>query len=780
MSILSEIPNDPFETFINNNGNININVKNDNDISYTEIINEIPTKKIINQTLRLLNLNSFKSKIISLINNYTKFKIGSHLNSDNRIQSDNKNNIQLGENRTKAKLLLEKSASMGNVDSLFLLGEINLYGNYSYPTNYPLSLYYYKQLTHLSPNSTAYYILGFMYSTGLFGSIPQSQSKANLYYQLSSDLGNLKAKMALGYRYFNGIATESDCGISLNYYSQAANLGYEYLLSGPADGLHLSNFGFRISDANGGIFGANSGEMINTFNTFLKDLKTDASDVELLIETKPELSNEFYKYKKSSLFYSGIKFKARNYELAYKYAKECASTIWPTEDEDQEHDQPKGFSDVQVYSSVKCAGILGMLYLRGDGSIPQNFPLAKKWFERSNSYSNRVTDIVTLNGLGIMHEYGYEYDLDYDKAMSYYRKAISIDLAGGDYLAKEQKYLAMKNLGKLDYLSGDIKAAFEHLSKSAYNGNIEALFCLAQLYENRENGKIECEYTVTLYKTFVEKLEPFTSSLEWSFNQFLNGNNNLALIGYSMAAEQGFEIAQSSAASILYPISSMLLPKPEISEEKKRAALNYFTRSSKNLNVDSLVVMGDFYFNGIGTEKDYEKAAMCYQTAADLEHMSSIARWNMGWMYENGLGVLRDFHLSKRYYDAALERNPKASFAVNLSLLRLRLKAIWNKLTGGKEITLTEDENIIRSWKDYLLLAKSIFTSTFMEEDTNTKDKNNEVSSIELSIVLFFLACFVIFSIFIYRAQRMRQRNGPPNQQQLQGNFRVNFFFFPI
>ena len=123
-----------------------------------------------------------------------------------------------------------------------------------------------------------------------------------------------------------------------------------------------------------------------------------------------------------------------------------------------------------------------------------------------------------------------------------------------------------------------------------------------------------------------------------------------------------------------------LTEAPSRDQDSEQYALIYWSRSANQNNVDSRVKMGDYYFRGIGTEIDYEKAAACYQIAAEIE-LSPMAMWNLGWMYENGLGVIKDFHLAKRFYDNALSMNPDAYLPVKLSLAKLYLRYYWGWIT---------------------------------------------------------------------------------------------------
>ncbi|KAL1915475.1 uncharacterized protein VTP21DRAFT_6599 [Calcarisporiella thermophila] len=125
-------------------------------------------------------------------------------------------------------------------------------------------------------------------------------------------------------------------------------------------------------------------------------------------------------------------------------------------------------------------------------------------------------------------------------------------------------------------------------------------------------------------------------------------------------------------------------------QEEARLALIYWTRAAnQGMDFDARVKMGDYYYKGIGTPKDPERAAACYQVAAHNQHAMAI--WNLGWMHENGIGVEKDFNLAKRNYDTALEAHREAYFPVKLSLLRLKLHYLWTKFRGdnsGGELDL--------------------------------------------------------------------------------------------
>lgn len=48
--------------------------------------------------------------------------------------------------------------------------------------------------------------------------------------------------------------------------------------------------------------------------------------------------------------------------------------------------------------------------------------------------------------------------------------------------------------------------------------------------------------------------------------------------------------------------------------------------------------------------------------------------------------------MAKRYYDLALETNTEAYLPVKLSLLKLRARGYWNRITNGNINPIRDDE----------------------------------------------------------------------------------------
>ena len=66
-------------------------------------------------------------------------------------------------------------------------------------------------------------------------------------------------------------------------------------------------------------------------------------------------------------------------------------------------------------------------------------------------------------------------------------------------------------------------------------------------------------------------------------------------------------------------------------------------------------VLGDMYFMGEGTERNYEEALACYVAAEKLGYFGRESR--VAYMFEHGIGVERDLVSAAIWYQKAVARN---------------------------------------------------------------------------------------------------------------------------
>ncbi|KAM5367685.1 hypothetical protein ACJZ2D_009886 [Fusarium nematophilum] len=572
--------------------------------------------------------------------------------------------------------LLEQAARHNNSDALYLLAEINFFGNYSHPRNLDVAFNHYRQLATVYGNTTAQYMLGLYYSTGIGDVVQRDQAKALLYYTFAAIRGNARAEMATAFRHQAGIGTTKNCEAAVKYYKSVADKAIAWHRSGPPGGMAWVQQAWRISDNHGGIYGEGASASSAGMNAFKPGPGSDANaaidDVIEYLDLMSQKGDSKASYNLGRIYYEGQRGLDQNIDLARKYFILVASRYWKKDGRLHETLKP-GIEKI----ATKAAGYLGRMYLRGDG-VAQNFDRARIWFERGITQG----DAQSQHGLGLMMLHGYGQKENVKLAMELFKASADQDFAP-----------ALVQMGQLYLDQGgqeDVRIANNYFELAGRHGNIEAHYYIAEMIHHGVGREKLCGASLTYYKSVAEKAEPLVSSWGDANDAYEAGDYELAFLEYLLAAEQGYERAQTNVAYMLDSVQSRFSLSTWLQKSRDQSgllenpalALVYWTRSSRQSNVDSLVKMGDYYFYGVGTSLDIAKAVQCYTGASDYSQ-SAQALFNLGWMHENGIGLVQDFHLAKRYYDHALEVNEEAYLPVTLSLLKLRLRSAWNTLTHG-------------------------------------------------------------------------------------------------
>lgn len=577
----------------------------------------------------------------------------------------------------EAVQLLEGAAEDHNSDAIFLLAEMNFYGNYTHPRDYHKAFDHYHSLATLKGNSTAQYMLGFMYATGIGGAVERNQGQALLYHTFAATGGNTRSQMTLAFRRYFGIGTPRDCDQAAFYYKQVADKAMAYYKSGPPGGHMLTRESYRWAEDRGGVYGegasvSSSGPNAHRVN---HHSSSDASleDVLEYLDLLSKKGDVKATFSLGKMYYEGTRSLGRDLRKATKYFGQVAKRYW-AKDGKINPNHPVGIEK----TAAKAAAHIGLMFLRGEG-LEQNFDKASTWFTRGRD----IGDPMCQHFLGLMYLHGYGVPQDFLKAASYFKAA-----SEQDFPASETR------LGALFLDQGDVATATKYFELAARYGWIEAFYFLAEIAEHGIGRERHCGVATAYYKMVAEKAEILHSSFIEANEAIAVGDKETALVASMMAAEQGYENAQANVAFLLdeqqslSPLQSILQWPKDIRGQPSilrnaALALIYWTRSAKQANIDSLVKMGDYYFYGHGTSADLEKALTCYQSAAEGHH-SAQAFWNLGWMHENGFAVEQDFHMAKRYYDLALETNDEAYLPVKLGLAKLRIRSYWNRVTRGK------------------------------------------------------------------------------------------------
>lgn len=666
--------------------------------------------------------------------------------------------------------LLEEAAELKNPDAIYLLAQMNFYGNFSHPRNYSEAFKRYHQLALLHGNSSAQHMLGFMYATGIGGAHQPDQAKSLLYHTFATYGGNKRSEMSLAFRYHAGIGVAADCNVAVEHYRNVARKGIEWFRSGPPGGMIWVSDSYRLADENGGVYGegasySSSGENKNKHGVH-SDAYAALDDVLEYLDLMSRKGDFKATFSLGRIHYDGQKGLPRNLKSAKWYFMRVAKLYWQRDGRIIESDKP-GLEKV----ATKAAGYIGRMFLRGEG-VEQSYEKAQVWFLRGI----KSGDAGSQWGMGLMLLEGLGVNKSPIRATEYFKAAADQDYAP-----------AQVSLGTL-YLdqgtSNDIQVASRYFELATRYGHIEAFYFLAELMEKGIGRDRNCGLAAAYYKSVAEKVEPLLSSFTEANSAYDNGHVELALIDYLHAAEQGWEKAQANVAYLLDEQRSLLklpswlsftTPRPEVMKNGA-LALTHWTRSARQSNIDSLVKMGDYYLKGIGTPADMEKAASCYAAACEY-HKSAMAYYNLAWMHENGAGLDQDFHLAKRYYDLALETNEEAYLPVTLSLLKLRIRSAWNTLTNGRINSIQNESPPIKQWSlsewvSNFLRDEKKFDSRSYDEDSPQKDTIPSGDSDGLyddaiqdgifeSLIILSLCAALVFLIW-YRQQRQQAHQRDP------------------
>ncbi|KAG0260867.1 ERAD-associated protein [Mortierella polycephala] len=563
-----------------------------------------------------------------------------------------------------------------NDDALWTLANILFHGQYKSRRDFDQSFDLYATLADRSGNATAQQMIGFMYSTGLGSVVERDEAKAILYTSFAAWANNTAAELTMGYKYMLGIGTKKSCDDSVFYYKRAADKAHDTYLSGPPLGRTMPPIKVRLTDSNGGTYGAGaSGSGAPSSNALASDIK-DFIQYHQYIAEGDSLKARAAQYLLGVLFYTGNAKTTtipRDYQKAGKYLRRVADAFFNAkmttekailEAREQRRDEA---DDAGV-----AAALLGKMYWRGEGYAADELQ-ALNWFKKGALLGNPVA----LNGLGTMYAKGTAgLSVDFTRATQYFK------------MAADQNYPdAQVNMG-LIYVQDPkhYSKALHYFEEASKSQNFQAIYRLGEMYYYGLGVPKHCERAAGYFKYVAERGDWDEPLFHDAHQAYQAGDIEYAAVGYLQAAERGFEIGQSNFAWIvdraLDAIAESVLVSLGTPSKLLEMALVYWTRSANQGDVDARVKMGDYYFTGIGAEVDFKKATACYQVAAEVE-LSAMAMWNLGWMHENGVGAAKDFHLAKQWYDMSLTTNPGALLPVSLSLAKLNARYIWNYLTGG-------------------------------------------------------------------------------------------------
>ncbi|GAV81093.1 Sel1 domain-containing protein [Cephalotus follicularis] len=463
-------------------------------------------------------------------------------------------------------------------------------------------------------------VLGFLYAMGM--TKERNKGKALLYHYFSADGGSTQSKLALAYTYLRQEMYEK----AVILYAELAEVAVSSFLiskdSPVIEPIRIHNGAEENKEA-------------------LRKSRGEEDEDFQILEYQAQKGNAGAMYKVGLFYYFGLRGLRRDH----------AKALW-------------WFSKAVEKGEPRSMELLGEIYARGAG-VERNYTRALECF----TLASRQQLYSAYNGMGFLYVKGYGVEKkNYTKAKEYFEKAADNEEAGGHY-----------NLGVM-YLKGigvkrDVKLACKFFIVAANAGQPKAFYQLAKMFHTGVGLNKNLPMATTLYKLVAER-GPWSSLSRWALESYLKGDVGKAFLLYARMAELGFEVAQSNAAWILdkYGESSMCMGESGFctDAERHQRAHSLWWQASEQGNEHAALLIGDAYYYGRGTERDYYRAAEAYIHAKSQSNAQAM--FNLGYMHEHGLGLPFDLHLAKRYYDQAQEIDPAAKLPVTLALTSLWIR----------------------------------------------------------------------------------------------------------
>lgn len=319
--------------------------------------------------------------------------------------------------------------------------------------------------------------------------------------------------------------------------------------------------------------------------------------------------------------------------------------------------------------SFSAKALLGHVFAYGLGGTRDVTEAIRLYQEALNdSAAVNTTSAEAANGLGLVYLHGLAgTSVDYERAMQLFKLSARSGHADGVY-----------NTGVL-LSKANPRLARQYFDAAADVGHLKAQFELARLAEKEHfhNAKrssdaaMACEDIVKRYKTVAENSDDGRELLQRAAERYFFANDREdALKLYLLAAEIGYEIAESNAA--------WLIERSQYQDTTQSASASQLyrelvLRGVSQDSADAYVRYGDLLFRA----GDFALAVVQYELAISASHSKhGQALFSIGFMYEHGLGVpAQSREKAAEYYELAGSAEPVLKQVMYVLQLKLRVQA---------------------------------------------------------------------------------------------------------
>jgi len=275
---------------------------------------------------------------------------------------------------------------------------------------------------------------------------------------------------------------------------------------------------------------------------------------------------------------------------------------------------------------------VAIAYLNGIG-VKKNYKKSLKWLKKAVKF--KIPGAYHV--MGLFYEHGIELEQNFKKAFSYYKKE-----------AKSNEVNSIFSLGYYYYKGLEVeqnhKKAFHLFNLAKKRGHIDSYYYLGLYYFNKEYGKQNYKKAIHCFKQSLKSDVFKINAMGLLADCYYKGLGTT--IDYEKALEYYIQIQNENNIELMLKIADCYFHVKTPEYYKK--AVEIYEKYTTKKYPSSLFNLGICYYEGLGINKDFDKAAECFLIAVYKGNEDSM--FYLALMYENGQGVQKNYMKAFQLY----------------------------------------------------------------------------------------------------------------------------------
>lgn len=211
-----------------------------------------------------------------------------------------------------------------------------------------------------------------------------------------------------------------------------------------------------------------------------------------------------------------------------------------------------------------------------------------------------------------------------------------------------------------DDIVQNFEKAFELFQSEAENGNALAMFDIGRMFADGLGREIDVSKAYEWYQKALAAFYKVEDKKPWKYTEYRIGKMQLQGLGteesyeeafywFTLSAEQKYKFAEYSLGGLYYRGQGV--------EQSYIKAFNLYLRSAKQGFPYADFEVAKMYDDGVVTYKNEKESNKYFHSAfigfEKLEKQSNDDKiqYRLGWMLQNGIGTEKDIERAKKYYE---------------------------------------------------------------------------------------------------------------------------------